>query len=668
MAYRKVSKEEFMDWARKNPGKAGMVNGQEVQAPMPQAQDLGFLGNLVRGVTKPLRSVAAMPEYLVQALGAANKGQTGFKPGQFQSIFLTPEEELAWGEDPIKQGVKSSLALGAYLVPGGGGTAKTALGRVGTAAGRGTISGTMSGYGLSGEEDELKSTLTGGALGFGTGAVLQGVSEGAQALAQRKAQASGEVINTMNVDEIVKLPDRTRKGLAKQAKSAGFWDSKVSESKNIQNYLQNRGLAGNTPAETLENLTQEFNRAQQLKQQGLDEVGGLSRGYLEQVKDNLDEAIMYKGIGLDPEATRVYNDIVKTLEKGPTGAKDLDNIIMKWNEAGRLAKGAQKTSTAGLYADAARELRNVMRSTSPTYDSALQALNQILGIEDVGLVGKTAADAARAGVDIPLFAGAGFHGADIKTPFISDMINKTRAAQGRALEQGTGALAGVGQAASQVAPVVSQAAQVGQRAIPALPAMLGQGQPEQGTEQMGMQPGMQPDIYGQMAPQGPQIDEMALIEAVLSGKISTSEADWLMEMLGGGGEVMPTTESGRKFWFAKKSADNILQMLDQTGPLAGPLQGVRTGLTSAVGIADEQTALKNEIEAMRSIVFNALGGAQLTPNEQRQYEKFIPKVTDTKAQVRQKLQTLMPKLEGLMGTSSEPQNTALYEMGLGVNY
>ena len=44
-------------------------------------------------------------------------------------------------------------------------------------------------------------------------------------------------------------------------------------------------------------------------------------------------------------------------------------------------------------------------------------------------------------------------------------------------------------------------------------------------------------------------------------------------------------------------------------------------------MADEHTALKNEIESMRSIVFNALGGAQLTPNEQKQYEKFIPKVT-----------------------------------------
>jgi len=573
--------------------------------------------------------------------------------------------------------------LGAYLVPGGGGAATSALGRVGTAAARGAGAGALSGFGLSDEGQELSSTLRGGALGGVIGGAFQGVSEGAQALAQRKAQAGGEVINTMNVDEIAKLPDRTRKGLAKQAKSAGFWDSKVSESKNIQNYLQNRGLAGNTPAETLENLTQEFNRAQALKQEGLDEVGGLSRSYLRQVKDNIDEAIAYKGIGLDPESTRVYNDIVKTLEKGPTGAKELDNIIMKWNEAGRLARGAQKTSTAGLYADAARELRNVMRSTSPTYDSALQALNQILGIEDVGQVAKTAGEAARAGFDMPLFAGAGFHGADIKTPMLSDIVNKTRAAQGRALEQGAGALGGLGQGIGQAAPAISQAAQIGQQAIPALPALFGQGQeveqgmgPEMGMGQPGMSgmgmPGMEPDMYGQMGQaQGPQINQMALIEAVMSGQMSISEANWLMEMLGGQQGGVDTSKLNEHALTAIDALDQIERLIEDVPLAESGIGGFFKGpLLSAAGKTgvDENVRLYEAIrEAFGATLARASGETgNLTDEDVKRALGKLPQLGDSREMARRKMKEARNFLYTRLGVTPQElgrdDGSALYDM------
>lgn len=650
---------EARQWLAQNPNKAytNLTSGESIP------RQRGGLEKFFTNLTKPIRTfLPAVQEsaYTLQDLISAGKGdwRTAERPDQY--LGMTEEESTAFREDPLKQGLKAGVALGAYGVPVGGGQAATSLGRIGTAAGRGAISGTMSGFGYSGEGEELSGTLTGGALGGLIGGATQGIGEASRAI-QAKQQAAGRVVDTMNVDEIAALPKKTRSGLAKQAKSAGFWDPTLSESKNIQNYLTNRGFAGNTPAETLENLTQEFNRASKLKQEGLEEVGGLSRDYLRQARENLDEAIRYKGIGLDSEATRVYNDIVKTLEKGPQGAKELDNIIMKWNEAGRLAKGAQKTSTAGLYADAARELRNVMRSTSPTYDSALQALNQILGIEDVGTVAGAAKTAAGAGLNVPLFSGAGFRGADIKTPFVGDTISKTQAAIGRAQETGTGLGANMLQGAARVAEPVSRVAQ--QRGV--VPSMVGASQSLPGRQPEAPQEGL-----GSMLPpqeQGPQIDQLALIEAVLNGQISTSEADWLMEMLGGGagGQAMPKTDSGRKAMVARDAALQALNILEQDPSAAGKLQGVENVFYDITGQANTATEYKTQIEGLRSQVFNALGGTALSPTEKAQYEKFLPKQNDSPAQAKQKLQILIPMMEALMGAEvdTQPQDgSALYQM------
>lgn len=574
----RLTGEDARRWLEQNPNASFIDNrtGQRIDA-----QQGGFM-KFLQGITKPVRTFIPAAQEFGRTIGDIGRFARGEELSQAPETYfgMTREESEQLAKDPLQRGVKAGVALGAYGVPMGGGQAASALGRVGTAAGRGAISGTMSGFGYSDEGEELESALRGGVLGGLLGGATQGIGEASRAI-QAKQQTAGQVVDTMNVDDIAALPKRTRSGLSKQAKSAGFWDPTLSESKNIQNYLTNRGFAGNTPAETLENLTQEFNRASQLKQEGLEEVGGLSRDYLKQARQNLDEAIRYKGIGLDSESTKVYNDIVKTLEKGPQGAKELDNIIMRWNEAGRLARGAQKTSTAGLYADAARELRNVMRSTSPTYDSALQALNQILGIEDVGTVAGAAKTAAGVGLDLPLFSGAGFRGADIKTPFIGDTISKTQAAIGRAQEAGTGLGANMLQGAARVAEPVARAAQ--QPGV--IPGLVGA---TQSMPQRQQEP--QLEGLGSILPpreQGPQIDRMALVEAVLNGQISTTEANFIIEMLGS----QETEESGLE------TAISELERLYGAGTAQTLSRGTKsTGIGGLVsgGIAKGKTLLDQD--------------------------------------------------------------------------
>ena len=509
-------------WLAENPNASYTDNrsGQQI------AGQLSGIMKLLAGVSKPFRMGAGVAQelnYTMQDLLRLAKGEDQLDRAKQKYWGLSQEESQSLYNDPVKEGLKSAAGVLSYAVPVGAAKGVTGLKAVGQAGLKGVGAGALGGFGLSESGEELKGALTGGLTGGLFAGALQGIGEGARALT--KTAGTGKVVNTLDVDEIAKLPSKTRSGLVKQAKSAGFWDGGLSESKNIQNYLTNRGLAGNTPAETLENLTQEFNRASKLKQEGLKEIGGLSRGYTEQIKNNLEEAIKYKGIGLDSETSKVYNDIIKTLDKGPQGARELDNIVMKWNEAGRLASGAQKTSVAGLYSDAAKAVRDTMRSIpgATKYDQGLKALNQILGVEDTGLISKAAKTAESGGIDLPLFSGAGFRGADIKTPIISNTISKAQAAIGRGQEMGGSGILGGG-----LSKGIQGLTGMGQRAVPAVAGLTQRGGEELAT----------PPTGGEMgriqAPQSQGINPLNLMlaQSVLSGQISATEANAVLSLLG----------------------------------------------------------------------------------------------------------------------------------------
>jgi hypothetical protein len=655
MAYKRVSEEEFRKWAAQNPGATARINGRETTAPTPQGSKQGFWGSLATGVTKPIRTVLAMPEYLTAAFRASGRGQEGLETGQFQSIFLRPEEEFAWEQDPFKAAIKGAASLGAYGVPAGAAAGTVGTGaRIGQAAGRGAIAGGMGGFGYSKEGEELKGLGSGAALGGILGGLFQGVGEGARAIKARGA--TPKIVDTMKVDEIAKLPKTVKSGLRKQAKSAGFWDAKVSESKNIQNYLSNRGLAGNTPADTLESLTQEFNRASKLKQEGLEEIGGLSRDYLKQVRGNLDEAISYKGILQDPEATRAYQDIIKTLEKGPQGAKDLDKIIMRWNEAGRLAKGAQKTSVAGLYADAARELRNVMKGISPTYNSSLQSLNQILGIEDVGTVAKTAERASRAGPSVPIIG---------RTPIppITGGVSKAQSAIGR-FQEGGGITGALSQGLGKFGEPISQ---VGQRAIPAIPAMSG-ALGSMPTEEV--MPTAQTGIGGQPEATGGQIDEVALAQMVLGGQISTTEAKFLMELFGEEeSKIDPKAQEAIKILDEVEKLTGTLGLPDS--PVAAKLAGGARIVGATVGLDPQLEMYRDTIKGFSSKLARALGETGvLTDRDVTRALNLFPKATDSQPIATEKLNRLRGFLEQTFSqqetttapTEDATSESALYQM------
>lgn len=627
MAYRKIKVEELQQWIAEHPGGSYRIGGKEYKAPKKQP---GMLESLLTTLSKPIRAIP----------GSAYSAITGKETG---NPFLTDEEEAALYNNPESFGVKNALGLGSYLLPVGAAKGVTGLKAVGQAAGRGVLPGAMGGVAFSEEGKELGGALTGGLTGGLFAGALQGVGEVGRKIASTKLSKSGMGTYLDDIDDVIKvdkLPKQAKSALKKLSKSAGFNDPALSESKNILNYIKNRQLAGTTPGQTLENMTQEFAKASQLKQEGLEEIGGLSRSYLEQAQKNFDDAIRYKGLSLDKEGTGVYNDIRKTFLTGPQDAKSLDDILMKWNEAGRNAKGAQKMGLTGLYSDASKSLRDVMRTTNPggKYDVALKQLSQVLGLDDEGVVAAAAKAAEKTGFNVPMFQNAGVSRTDIKAPFIANTMSKAQAGIGqRQLERAIGSQATQGSA--QMPQLLQQIIGGAQRTTPAVAGMMG-----------GQQEPQQPIQPQQQLPQGVDSQginplNLMLAQEVLNGNISATEANAVLSLLGMGPEEevkeKTMTESQRDYQLAAEAIQQAKSILEQSGG-AGKLATLGGNISGFFGSTTASSEYRSALETATAFLRKALIGSGQSASELKNLN--LPKPTDEPNIARQKIATLIPLL------------------------
>lgn len=672
MALKYLNAEELEKWKANNPGGTYYdPMGTQVRVPST-TKDLGFLGNLARTVSKPFRmggGVAQEFGYTLADLIRMAQGKSQLeRPEKY--FGLTEEESQALYEDPLKEGLKSAAGVMSYAVPVGAAKGATGLKAVGQAGLKGAGAGALGGFGLSESGEELKGTLSGGVTGGLFAGALQGIGEVSKGIKAAKIDKSGMSTYLDDIDDVTKvakLPKKAKSALKRLSESAGFNDPSLSESKNILNYINNRRLAGTTPGQTLENMTQEFARASQLKQEGLEEIGGLSRSYLEQAQKNFDDAIRYKGLSLDKEGTGVYNDIRKTFLTGPQDAKSLDDILMRWNEAGRNAKGAQKMGLSGLYADASKSLRDVLRTTNPggKYDVALKQLSQILGLDDEGVVAAASSAAEKTGINLPMFQNAGVYGTDIKMPAISNTISKARAglAEGQ-LQRAIGSQ--VAPASQEIPPLLQTLIQGGQRAVPALPGLTQRGGEELAT----------PPTGGEMgriqAPQSQGINPLNLMLAqeVLSGNISATEANAVLSLLGMGGTGGTSKGASQGQMDAQNAIDMVGRLSSSLSgrQLTGPLKGLM-GLNP---YATEQQDLQAEIDLARQIIGKFLEGGVLRKEDEEKYRKILPTMYDTQEVAQRKLENLVIELQnrqkqyqqtGYAGYGSSANDESLYNAG-----
>lgn len=632
MAYRKITEEELQQWITQHPGGSFRVNGQEYKAPEKQP---GVIENLLTTLSKPFRAVP----------GSVYSAITGKETG---NPFLTTEEEQALYENPELFGVKNAAGLGAYLLPVGAAKGVTGLKAVGQAAGRGIAPGALGGFAYSDTGEELSGALKGAGLGALMGGALQGVGEISRGIKAKSIKTPPNDLNITldsidDVTKVSKLPTKAKNALKQLSESAGFKDPSLSDSKNILNYLNNRRLAGVTPGQTLENMTQEFANASKLKGEGLKEIGGLSKGYIENIKNQIDDSIKYSGLGATE--TNALERMKRVLDNAPRDAKTLDSIAQDWYNMGLTRAGEQKMSQAGLYKNGAKAIRDALKAANAggNYEQAMNRLSRVLGLEDEGAVAAAAATAERSGFNVPMFQNAGFYGTDIKTPTIANTISKARA--GIAQNQLTKALetqAPIQLTQAEIPQLLQTLISAGQKTIPATAGAMGSNrQANIPVQQAVGVPTQQP----QMAEA--QALKTMLAQEVLNGNISATEANAVVSLLGlDAGGVGNLTESQRDYQLAAESMQDAYTVLEQSGG-AGKLATLGGNIAGFFGSTTPSSEYRAALDTATAFLRKALIGSGQSEAELKNLN--LPKPTDEPEVAKQKILTLIPLLKARAG-------------------
>lgn len=670
MALKYLNAEELEKWKAQNPGKTFFdASGNPVGVPST-TKDLGFIGNLARTVSKPFRmggGVAQEFGYTLADLVRMSQGKGQLERPQ-NYLGLTREESQALYQDPLKEGLKSAAGVVSYAVPVGATKGATGLTAIGQAAKKGAGAGALGGFGLSESGQELESALKGAGLGAVMGGALQGVGEVGRKIAKPKVSKTGMDIYLDEIDDVTKvakLPEEAKSALKKLSESAGFKDPSLSDSKNILNYLNNRKLAGVTPGQTLENMTQEFARASKLKEGGINEIGGLSKGYVKQIENNIDEAVQYSGLGATD--TNVLARMKATLEKAPRDAKTLDKIAQDWYKMGLTKAGEQKMTQSGLYSAGAKAIRDALKEANQggSYTTGMSLLSKILGIEDEGAVSAAAQAAEKTGINIPVFQSAGVFGADIKTPAISNAISKTRANIGqKQLERALGSQVSQTQGTQAIPQLLQTIINAGQRTVPAV-AGLSQAQPTQSVQQP-----IQQQLSSGMDNQGANALNFMLAQEVLNGNISAADANAVLSLLGmsgAGGQKL--TEKQKLFKSAGQTAEEALVILESGAAKTGKIQGVGSAVGKFFGTQDPaQTEYLSKLDGARMAAISALSGANVPPSEYERMRNLIPEPNDEYNIAVQKLRTFKQVMDTYAqsygGTDNTDTTNLLQTLGL----
>ena len=694
----RLTGEDARRWLEQNPNASFIDNrtGQRIDA-----QQGGFM-KFLQGITKPVRTFIPAAQEFGRTIGDIGRFARGEELSQAPETYfgMTREESEQFAKDPLQRGVKAGVALGAYGVPMGGGQAASALGRVGTAAGRGAISGTMSGFGYSEEGQEAQGALSGGALGGILGGALQGVGEVGRAIRKGGAnlRSSGEQkLKTLELEDARLLEDKSLllDEIESQMGLLGSQGSDVlpvsptmarkmglspQELTNIKGELlvdmSRRGFAVDS-AENIANSLKPYRVA--LSKEKAEILASLGSRQMVGTGEITKSLKRFNSImGENKTTTRLLNDeISNILGKGYSINKlpkrmttsqvvqlkeVVDNIAGGFDKimaadsssvaSGQLLKDIREASRGVLTGNSA--LDDVLVKMSNTYKlegAVLEAplLSQRLAekstsqasrlgilrakeLTKMSDVQRGIEDSRQVGLKLPLTDSS------IPVPINPRAIGPSVAfTTGRVLEK---------------MPDTSFIPRLTQRAVPGIVGAtqgMQQGQPQQQVEGLG---GMLPQQ------QAPQIDQMALINAVMNGQISTTEANWLMEMLGGGAqeeEKLSKDQANAKA--ALQSLDTMESILQSdSGALAKtylPFQGFNENAQVL-----EQAALNIE-----DIIARMRTGAVINDEEAARYRKMIPRITDTAGTKAQKLSQLRQIFGSIYQEQAESNDSsALYQM------
>ncbi len=595
---------------------------------------MSILTDILRGITKPGRDVAELGR-LVTSLRKMdpniNKELDTLKKKQeaqrvmeeYQPKYQSQEEQLGTFLRPGETIARDAAVLGSLIAPVG------IAGNIASRASAGAFGAGLGSYGMTPitENADIGKILAGAGLGGILGGTIGAVEKGIAGRAARGGESG-----------LTKLGKEMEKGatgiktpktpLGKDMAMQSFDDVKRITNK----YKANPDITGIGKAyKGLSNDLTKSLRASQVTANADD----LALNAAQNLADNL-------GITDDKALSLIQATLKRSGAKGTLNAQGLANL---------------KSATQPVALRVQKLIDTGGSLTPSTY--AEYALNRVAddilksGLDDVGkAIYQDMAILHKVAPDIVTKADKAGHitVANIKVP-TAGIPQKAQALTGKAM-QSLGGLQ-LPKVSEKVMSNIGNAGIYGTR--------LGQAIGYEGNQQQPQQ--LQQPMQSQMPQedQGISAINMMLAQAVLNKQISATEANAVLSLLGLDAKStqsnLPKTDTGRKAMVARDAAIRAYQLLQESPDVAGKTAGIENLLYGLTGAANQSTAYKSQIEALRSQMFNALGGSSLTPTEKEQYEKFLPKVTDSAARARQKIEQLVPMLEALMGASISSTET-----------
>ena len=623
-----------------------------------------FLTNLGMTVSQPFRvgllGGAQELGYTIGDLLEAYRGELDTsRPKNY--FGLTEEESKRLYKDPLKTGVKSAAGVMSWAVPGGS-TLKGAQG-IGQAALRGMGSGALSGLSYSEEGKELEGTMGGAALGGAIGGGLQAVSQGMGALTGKRASMKG------------KTNSKLVKGSASKLDMSP--EEFTDEVKNLLDDMSQRGYKVDSSKDIANSMKPYMDEVQK-------EIAksGLTSKYSPDISEL--KTIYASAKPHISGSKGVSSKFVELSDEFFSKSKPTVTDVLKYKEAIDSLGGGYSAVQDGkpFLAQTMKAIRNESRSLltdDTTVNTILEKASRAMKLKPTILQNPEIADKIYFGGILPFSKSVNIRP---MTEKMSNLPNKIGQAvlPGEGLTQGVQSLAGIGQRA--VPAAVGMSAQPGQEELPQ------ESQAPLGTS--GMMGTEQVDLIGQELQKmgfggqqqgSQQIDwqglTMELTQAVMSGQMSSSEADWILNMLqqsygGQGGEQDFATQLEELAQVDKREASNYLARAVANGEvntttantlsrlygLSAPAQSATAALDTADLIANETEKMLESLNLGDNELLSAVGGTARTlygktveGSEAGQYIQWI-----------EGARTKIARALGEVGNLSEPEQIAAMKL------
>lgn len=628
----RLTGEAARRWLAENPNASYIDNrtGQKVQAQQNP------LLKILLNITKPLRTVVPAGQELVRTIGDLGRTARGEALSQAPETYfgMTPEESAEFTEDPLQRGVKAGVGLMSYGVPVGAAKGATGLKAVGQAAGKGAIAGGMGGLAYSEEGKELADILKGGVTGGLFAGALQGIGEVSKGI---KAAKISNKLDDM-ADELQASALKKDIGIAPTTKQG-----KNILPKQISEKASSMGVKIKSP-EDLKSFGQALyesnaNVANQAAQQ-LDDLGRVID--ITEIKRPLLEQLAKTK---SPELQAPIQKVIDSIDNATGGsnaisASDLLNLRREWGKLGNWNPfmDPAATTTAGAFEAAYMRANDLLddafkgagitgfkdanKAISLSIDADNWAERAIANKSNRPLWNDMTQDAAIAAT---VFGGggpgavAGAVGSKVAQRYAEPIAEK-------ALRGVSKVTSGLGALPQVLQPLVT----AGQRAIPAIPGIVGGRQAQQPQQ-------LQPQMSQQ--DQGISAINLMLAQGVLNGQISATEANAVLSLLGmgtGGEKAMSANQS--KAVALQQSLDTLRSAWEGSGG------GTRLAETLGINIGSKARSLDQAKAAVAEDLGRLQSQGAINAEERKAFDSMMPNSWDSPTVVEQKFMAIQNRI------------------------